>query len=290
MQTEIIEDIVLKNSTGLSALKKVIVFLRKNSIRLPEVIMEAGLKLLKNHKGKLGDEYYIVLEQIFYSALELEQHDIAHLALSRLREKFSDTAKTKKMNGIYHEAMGDVEEAERIYDHLLAENALNQDARKRKIALLRANGEYAKAVDELNAYLEDNMLDKEAWLELGDIYLEKLQYQKALFCYEQLCILAPKNMNYFLRCADISYTLGGLQYLTNARSYYSFILNFESDNVSALFGLLKACKAYEAIKKNDAKNKELMTFAAKALKAVYERKNPGLIANFPLEKYTGSSK
>jgi hypothetical protein len=47
--------------------------------------------------------------------------------------------------------------------------------------------------------------------------------------------------------------------LTNARSYYSFILNFESDNVSALFGLLKACKAYEAIKKNDAKNKELMT-------------------------------
>jgi hypothetical protein len=56
MQTEIIEDIVLKNSTGLSALKKVIVFLRKNSIRLPEVIMEAGLKLLKNHKGKLGDE------------------------------------------------------------------------------------------------------------------------------------------------------------------------------------------------------------------------------------------
>ena len=50
-----------------------------------------------------------------------------------------------------------------------------QISRKRKISILRSEDKKKEAVDELNQYLEENMQDSEAWLELADIYLESLK-------------------------------------------------------------------------------------------------------------------
>jgi len=43
-----------------------------------------------------------------------------------------------------------------------------------------------------------------------------------------------------------------------ARNYYTYALHFEEDNLPALWGLLRTCKALEALKKSDAKNKDLL--------------------------------
>ena len=50
-----------------------------------------------------------------------------------------------------------------------------QISRKRKISILRSEDKKKEAADELNQYLEENMQDSEAWLELADIYLESLK-------------------------------------------------------------------------------------------------------------------
>lgn len=244
--------------------------------------MDAGAKLIQNFKGRLGDDYYLIIEDIFYAALECQQFDTATLMLTKLKDRFENAPRVVKLHGIYQEAVGEEDGAEKIYDHLLSENPLNIDAHKRKIALLRTADRVPEAINELNKLLEENMCDKEAWLELADIYLEKLNYQRALFCYEQVCLLSPKNMHYFVKCAEILYTIGGTANLTLARNYYSFALYFDENNLPGILGLIRTCKALEAAKKSDAKNKDLLALGTKALKKIYEKKNPALLATLPV--------
>ena len=45
-------------------------------------------------------------------------------------------------------------------------------------------GSYDEYVKQLNKYIEDNPADVEAWIELGEIYADKCQYLRSLFCYE----------------------------------------------------------------------------------------------------------
>lgn len=56
MHSQNLEDILVSNSSNFGFLKKSIIFLRKNNIRIPEVILTAGLQLMSNYKSKLGDE------------------------------------------------------------------------------------------------------------------------------------------------------------------------------------------------------------------------------------------
>lgn len=48
---------------------------------------------------------------------------------------------------------------------------MDQEAIKAKISLKIAAGDLSGAITDLNSYLEMNPVDREAWLELHDIYL-----------------------------------------------------------------------------------------------------------------------
>jgi len=115
------------------------------------------------------------------------------------------------------------------------------------------------------------MVDKEAWVELGDIYLESLEYNRALYCYENLMLLAPKNFHYYIKVAEILYTIGGADNLTLAKHYYSLVISYQPKNVSALFGLTQTCKTIEKLKKGDQNNKVLLDLTTKTLKNVYSK-------------------
>lgn len=77
-----------------------------------------------------------------------------------------------------------------------------------QLALLRKDGNIGDFIQQMNTYLELNPNDGEAWLQLGDLYLEHLNYNRALFCYEEVVVLFPKRFIYLLRLAEIYYTLG----------------------------------------------------------------------------------
>lgn len=56
MQVETIDSYLPLQQNNYGGLRKFVVFYKKNLVRMPEVILEAGIKLLRNFKGKLGDE------------------------------------------------------------------------------------------------------------------------------------------------------------------------------------------------------------------------------------------
>ena len=77
---------------------------------------------------------------------------------------------------------------------------------KRIVALERDRDRSSEAITILNKYLEINQQDMEAWLELTDIYLARLNYAKAQFCYEEVLSLQPNNFIVNLKYAEILYS------------------------------------------------------------------------------------
>ena len=72
-------------------------------------------------------------------------------------------------------ALGKRNKAKTILTKLVQENLFDYESLKRRIAILRAEDNINQVITELNKYLEENCLDKEAWLELADIYMEHMK-------------------------------------------------------------------------------------------------------------------
>ena len=65
------------------------------------------------------------------------------------------------------------DEAHELLDSIIEEDEANSSARKRKIAIFKAQGDRGRTVAELNKYLRVFMSDQEAWMELCDLYIGK---------------------------------------------------------------------------------------------------------------------
>jgi cytochrome c-type biogenesis protein CcmH/NrfG len=70
-----------------------------------------------------------------------------------------------------------------------------------------------------------NQEDVEAWLELADLYLHKQNFTKALYCYEEMIIVMPKNYLINLRYAETLYSSArasdNFEELQLSRKYFS---------------------------------------------------------------------
>jgi tetratricopeptide (TPR) repeat protein len=79
-----------------------------------------------------------------------------------------------------------------------------QSLRKRKISVLRAQGQIEEAINLLNDYLNTFINDNEAWLQLAELYLMLLDYARAAHCFEELLLAqvrAPTACTYLAMCA-----------------------------------------------------------------------------------------
>ena len=122
---------------------------------------------------------YYLIEEAFYSALDVKQLDWANMFLKILIKKFPQSPKMMRLLGMLHEALQDHEKAIDIYTELLTVNPNDSQTLKRLVALERDRDHTNEAISLLNKYLEVNMQDTEAWLELTDIYLQKQNYSRA---------------------------------------------------------------------------------------------------------------
>lgn len=104
---------------------------------------------------------------------------------------------------MFYEAMQDPEKARDIYNELIQQNPNDAQTVKRLAALERDSQRLGEAINLLNRYLEVNQQDMEIWLELTDIYLSKLNYAKAQFCYEEILSMQPNNFIVNLKYAEI---------------------------------------------------------------------------------------
>merc|ERR1712029_1014839 len=225
-----------------------------------------------------GDEKWMVLEQVVIAAFDTHREDIAEDCIKELSTMFdpSSSLRMLRLRAMQAEMHEQYDLALDLLDSIIEEDDSNSQARKRKIAILKAQGETQKAISELVRYLKDFMADGEAWMELCDLYILEQDYAKAAFCCEELILQHPHNHLYYQRYAEIRYTQGGFEHMELAKTYYSQSAKLNPNNMRSLYGLLLTSTQLASSPKCVAQKKKeyqkSIVWASNQIKKQYEAK------------------
>jgi len=141
---------------------------RDENYRSHDEIIELWTDVLSNRNlSSLGDEKWLILEQVFKSALHCSKQAIALQCLEQLQKQFKTTSRrVTTLNAMYYESMDQFEQAEDIYSTLLEDNETDAIVRKRQISLLKEQNQIREAISELNSYLELYQVNLPAFISL----------------------------------------------------------------------------------------------------------------------------
>ncbi|CAF0783739.1 unnamed protein product [Didymodactylos carnosus] len=210
---------------------------RDENYRCHDEVLEIWQKhLSQRNLSSLGDEKWLILEQVLKSALQCNQLDVADKCTEILAKQFKQTS--RRISTLYamsYEARDDYDRADKIYQSLSQDNETDSTVRKRQISILKAQNKIKDAINELNGYLQLYQTDVEAWSELCELYLIEHDYAKAAFCAEELLLINPHNHLNHERYASIRYSQGLYEV---ARSYYFSAYKINSSNIRTLYGIL----------------------------------------------------
>nr|VZH96765.1 unnamed protein product [Spirometra erinaceieuropaei] len=212
--------------------------LRESGLRTSSRVVEVWCKDIEPKSHKLGQEKWVILEQVFIAALDVGNGEVAKSCLKTLRARFPQSSRVDRLLGMFCEFERRYDQARTVYNKIIEDDPANTVARKRFIAILKAQGQINEAVDELNKYLKIFMADTEAWSELADLYLQQGDFKHAAFCVEEMMLASPHNHLLHQRLAEIKYTEGGAENLELSRSYFAQACLLNPSNLRALFGLL----------------------------------------------------
>ncbi|XP_034619380.1 ER membrane protein complex subunit 2 isoform X1 [Trachemys scripta elegans] len=272
---------------------------REENYRNSEQIVEVGEELINEYASKLGDDIWIIYEQVMLAALDCSRDDLASFCLQELRRQFPGSHRVKRLTGMRFEYMERYDDAIQLYDRILQEDSTNTShhagcsssvsqlldkvenyhdmvkaTRKRKIAIRKAQGKNVEAIRELNEYLEQFVGDQEAWHELAELYINEHDYAKAAFCLEELMMTNPHNHLYCQQFAEVKYTQGGLENLELSRKYFAQALKLNNRNMRALFGLYMSASHIASNPKASAKmkkdNMKYASWAANQINRAYQ--------------------
>lgn len=234
-----IESVPASKAPSQTSIRRYLKLVREQRTRESESVAKWGSLLLRKYRRLLAEEeLWLVQEQVAMAALDCHSLALAASCMKAISRQFPDSVRAKRLKGMYMEATGNLDLAEAIYDEILASDPSNEMILKRKAMFKKAKGEFSGAIQALKDYVDAYMLDRDAWEELGELYLRQQLLRQAAFCYEELIMLAPNNLTYNLRYADVLYTIGGASNWKMSLSYYSHALELSGGgSVRALFGV-----------------------------------------------------
>ncbi|RDA90573.1 hypothetical protein CP533_2597 [Ophiocordyceps camponoti-saundersi (nom. inval.)] len=154
-------------------------------------------------------QLWTVYENLLLSCLRVGDDASALQCLERLVTRFGqEDERIMALQGLTQEAMASSDnELQKIldgYEACLEKNDANIPIRKRKIALLRSMGRISEAVTALNALLDFNSTDAEAWAELADMHVTLGLYSQAIYALEEVLVLMPNAWNIHARLGEVS--------------------------------------------------------------------------------------
>jgi len=258
---------------------------RENNERKSRETLDIWLDRLWLTIDSLGNEKFLILEQVCIAALDCHILSVAKTCIENLTKEFPNSLRVKKLEAMYFEANEDFETAIDILNNIIKVDDSNSGARKRKIALYKAQGKTVDAIKELTDYLKVFMADAEAWQELSELYIAEQDFAKGAFCVEELILHNPHNHLLHQRYADIKYTQGGVDNLEIARSYYSQALKMNPKNMRALYGLYLTSSALSTSSKCTRKKEaaKLVEWTKKEIKSRYSEADVVVTALAALE-------
>lgn len=248
--------------------------LREDQIRDAAMVVQIWEEVLMNYAYNLGDELWLIYEQVCIAALDCRRPDLAMVCIEELEAKFPKSLRVTRLEGMFYESQDRYDKAQQLYDHILSEDETNMFARKRQVAILKAQGKIPEAIAKLNDYLKEFMTDFEAWMEQCDLYIAEMDYAKASFCMEELILSNPHNHLYHLKYAEIKYTQGGSENLEIARAYFSEAAKLNPRNLRSLFGLLMTASGLAVYQAKNARERQANTkyalWAAEQITEIYQ--------------------
>jgi len=250
--------------------KRILEFQRAHKCFSPELTMLHGAPLLQ--KPGNSDDVWILYEQVCLAALHVAQMPWAVHCIEKLKARFPESKRVKRIYGMYREAVGEWAEAKEIYTDLVRESPESTFSRKRLIAIARQQGKPQEACDAALTYLQSFGTDKEVWHELAQIYLEQGQLNCALFCLEDLVLQDARNLYVVLTYAETLFSLNQcFEHIEFARKYFCLALQIDDGNLRGLWGLFFCSLALYKRDQGAEKILQLQEMCVARLKSKYNK-------------------
>uniref|UniRef100_A0A0K0DGS8 ER membrane protein complex subunit 2 n=1 Tax=Angiostrongylus cantonensis TaxID=6313 RepID=A0A0K0DGS8_ANGCA len=190
---------------------------RERNSRRSEEIVELWEHVVSRSLSFLGDELWIIYEQVCVAALDCARLDLAGECISALNSRFPRSNRVLRLQAMHYEAAEQYDSALTLYERLIEDDPTNNSFRKRKVALLLAQGLRLDAI--LIEMFQIFLNDSEAWLQLSDLFLAESDFAKAAHC--------------------------GLENIELARAYYEQAAKLNPTDLRALYGIV-LCATYLA--------------------------------------------
>ena len=181
---------------------------------------------VQKYESTLGLKKYVYLEKLFYSALELKLLAHSAMILKNFATFFGkNEPKILMLQADMIQITDDTEEnALSTYSKLFTENQHDRINLKNYIYLKKKDYVYSDLklyIDLLNEYLKVCMDDAEIWQELADVYISTMNYNKAIFCLEEVLLHTPNNYLLYIKIGDMLNSFNNTDASNQALKYYA---------------------------------------------------------------------
>ena len=255
---------------------------------------------LKNHiqnfmskyKNHIGIEENFLYKKLFFINLELKNYKESYNILIKLIKDFGRERKLLRMYGEESEIDpkgGDI--PMRQYKSMMINDQNDNESIKKYIYFMKLSMDLNDKqtindyVELWNLYLDAYMNDPEAYNELSQVYLmvndNELsqvylmvnEYDKAIFCLEELLLHTPNDYKVLNKIGDIYCSKNNLADAKTAIKFYSrsILIN---PTPRAFFGIQNCCSIIvKKEKKLDESTQKLLDISKNELKKLYENTN-----------------
>jgi tetratricopeptide (TPR) repeat protein len=258
-----------KSQTDLSYAEKLYFqTIQQSSNCQSELIYRLALTLFAEGNPLLLDNKYQHLQKLLESANDFYNQNTSTFIMRLLIKQFQNDPKILKHHILNLYKVEANVRGDTMLKNLLGSDLQNRELQHVGLAYYKKNMLQNEYAEQLASYLEKNFTDHNAWVELGNIYEENLDFEKAIHCYEELLLLKPNDMRVFTKLGQLYFTQGTQSKMEIAKKYFCYVLTNQQDNLRALYGLKNVLEftVETANEKRNSQNRKLKKLVEKKLK------------------------
>jgi tetratricopeptide (TPR) repeat protein len=214
--------------------------LRSSHTASPVEVYFLTRKLLEAGPSAIGKEadLWTVREDHAIACLQLGKSSEALAIVNQVAQRFPRSCRAARLKGMYLESTGKAADALETYEAALQADPENLMIIHRIAAMKKGRGDVAGALDNLHKSLSVQLGDYQAWYEAGKLHAQQGAYSKAIFCFEEVLMHQPGDLQTQLILADCLYACGGDGNILAAKKYYASVVEMSGGaNVKALLGI-----------------------------------------------------
>ena len=272
-----IEESILKWNKHSFADYKDFVFNLITSNKETTIFIKSHIEnFMKKFGSQIGIEENFLYKKLFFIHLELKNYKEAMNILVKLLKEFGRDKKLLRMYGEESEIDpkgGDI--PMRQYKSMMINDQNDNESIKKYIYFMKISVDLNNKqtindyIELWNFYLDVYMNDPDAYNELAQIYLMANEYDKAIFCLEELLLHSPDDYKIMNKLGDIYCSKNNSADAKIAIKYYSqsVLIN---PTPRAFFGIQNSANIIiQKEKKLDDKDKKLVDISKNELTKLY---------------------